>query len=833
MRRILARLLGAMIAAACLGTPGRAETPAAGRPLALEDITALEAFGRGAISPDGRWAVYEKRGPYDAIPRFEFEWRSTWAAMDLWLADLRRPDAPPVRLAPGEGPGLQRVAWSPSGARLLISKFRDGRLEYGVVSMADRSVVWTGLTPEVSRTGASAAWASDAALVLLVRPDHSLPAALRYQGASPGRYAEAWARTAEGRRPSRTVIEASGGVAVPEAAAPPRALVRLDPATGRSRVLREGRITDFEVSPDGRRVAVVEGGEGAPLTPERVVQFEGADRLRLSIRSLDGPDPASPEAGPIAGLDLATGLLRWSPDSTAVLAWARTDGAAWTGGGLFRIDAAGTTRMRLDGLTPGSAMDIALGVKADWIGNAPAARLRPAGGQRFDWYRLSPDAPPVNLTAAMETPPAQLAAAGEGALYGFASEGLWRLSATGARRLTPAGARLRPGVVGDQEQVLRLKANAAPRRAWTIALGPDGGTSVADADGGLRRLGDGAGAPDRLVAAGPEAAMFLRRTGLSEALVLRTSAGDRVLDVINADRADVRLIAPLPIDHADVRGRPARSWLYLPAAGTPVRGLIMQVYPGAADGAVWHDALSLTYGFGPQLPAARGYAVLRPSMPVDGPLASRGDDIVRGVDLAVDAALAACPQLPADRMAIMGHSFGGYAALEIATRSRRYRSYIAASAFTDMFGMWGELDPATRLLPEDGGMIRASQGWVEAGQGGLGAPPWAAVDDYAAASPYLSADRITAPVLLLTADFDFIPMSQSERMFSALLRNGGKARLVTYWGEHHNLWSPANIRDRYVQVFDWLDETLGPAVTPQAGGAAPRPGPSPRRPPPP
>ena len=32
--------------------------------------------------------------------------------------------------------------------------------------------------------------------------------------------------------------------------------------------------------------------------------------------------------------------------------------------------------------------------------------------------------------------------------------------------------------------------------------------------------------------------------------------------------------------------------------------------------------------------------------------------------------------------------------------------------------------------------------------------------------------------------------------------------MVTYWGEKHVIWSPANIRDYYAQIFDWLDRTL-------------------------
>jgi dipeptidyl aminopeptidase/acylaminoacyl peptidase len=183
------------------------------------------------------------------------------------------------------------------------------------------------------------------------------------------------------------------------------------------------------------------------------------------------------------------------------------------------------------------------------------------------------------------------------------------------------------------------------------------------------------------------------------------------------------------------------------------------------------------------------------------------------VDAAVDAALAAWPSLPGDRLAILGHSFGMTAALLIATRSDRYRSYVLRAGTSDMFSKWGEFAPAARTSPQEGFMFRNQQGWTEVGQGALGGPPWANVEAYAAASPYLASDHIRSPMLLIGADRDFVALSQTEQMFSALHRLGGHARLLTYWGEEHMVWSPANIRDQYREILIWLDRTLGPAGT--------------------
>lgn len=831
MFTFLTRLAGATIVAVCLAASAFAQEYGPSRSLAVNDITRLESFGRGAVSPDGRWAVYEKRGAYDSIPRFEYEWRSTWTVMDLWLVDIHNPAAAPQQLIPGEGPGLQRVAWSPSGGHLLISRLRDRRFELGVVSMADRSVHWTGLTPDVPRTGASAEWVSSDTVMVLVRPDHTLPEAMRYQGGSQTRIAAAWERTTRGREPSRTVVDARGGIVSTETPSPTSALVLLDVVDGSTRTLADGRINDFAVSPDRHQAAIVQSGGGAALARREVVQFERGERQRLSIVTLaDGR-----EFRPMEDRDVAPHLLRWSPDSRAVLVWARRDGESWAEGDLVKATLDGMVSMNLDGLTTGSSTETVLGVHADWLSDRPVLYARATGGERFDWHLLSSTAAPRPLTAALKAVPDRLAAAGEHDLQLFAEGGYWSLSETGLHRLTPSETPMEPTIASDQELVTRLKVNEAPRRNWAVAHGAEGESLILTDDGQWRQLGTATGPAGRVLAVSPEAILFLRRTGLSETLYLRTASGEGHIDAVNEDLKTVNLIEPRPVPHQDIDGRETRSWLFLPDDGTPVRGLVVRVYPGSTDGHLWFDPLTLTYGFRPQVLAAAGFAVLSPSMPDGRVIASRGDDFVRGVDLAVDAALAAYPQLPADRMAVMGHSFGGYAALEIAARSTRYRSYIASAAFSDMFGMWGEFDPATRIFPEDGGRIRASQGWTEAGQGKLAAPPWEASGAYAASSPYLIANRITAPVMLLSADMDFVPLSQAERMFSAILRNGGQARLVTYWGEHHILWSPANIRDRFTQVFNWLDLTLAPIETasrPNLGGA-PTVGTIPRAPPPP
>lgn len=828
----LQRRLWAVAVLLCLATGAQAQT----RPLSVDDIVSTEAFGRASIAPNDAWAVYEKRGPYDTAPRFDLGPRSQWAITDLWRLDLTRAGATPERLLPGEPPGLIRGPWSPSGDRLLVQRLRGDRLEFGVVEVGDRSVTWTGLAPEMPATGAQAEWVSDDRLVLMTRPDGSLPWLLAYYGRSQAEAAAAWGRTAEGRRPARTVVETRAGVSTAETRGAEQALMLIDLASGARRTLTLGRIRDFAVSPDGTRVAVLTADELTAVRPEVIVQMDVPERQRLRILDLEGDGARTPPTV----MDIAPHLLRWSPDSEALLVWARRDGQRWDEGGLMRVDrdggAAEVARGDLAVRPAGADIDNLRGVQADWMGQTPVLYGRPARGDRFDWYALEPGRAATNLTGELAAAPSRLAAVAGNTLHYFADSAFWASDVTGRRRLTPADQPVTEIMIGDIEKPFRLRINDAPRQAWATALGVDGEVIVVNGAGERRYPGGGRVSPEgRVLAASGGAALLLDHAQMVETLSVTGADGTRALDQVNTRLADVVLARTEPLDHADAFGRPTRSWLFLPPGLelSAVRGIVVEVYPGSVDTGAWAGPLALTYGLRAAVLAGGGYAVLSPSMPIDREGAASVDFHVRSVDAAVDAALAAHPDLPGDRIAIAGHSYGGTVALAMAGRTARYRSYVAWAGTSGMFSKWGEFTPVTRILPEGGHMMRNQQGWVETGQGGMAGPPWTDTLRYVEHSPYLAADRITAPVLLITADRDFVPMSQSELMYSALYRLGGTARLVTYWGEEHSLWSPANIRDVYGQIFDWLDRTLAdvPAVKPLRTAAAPTPEPIPQTPP--
>jgi hypothetical protein len=599
--RRLSALVWALMALACLATPVSPQD----RGVTVDDIVGLEAFGRASISPDGRWALYEKRGRYDSATRFDLGQRASWTITDLWRVDLRRPDAAPERLLPGEGPGLLRGSWSPSGARVLVSRFDGVRLEVGVVTMADRSVHWTGLTPEMPQMGASAEWRGDGEVVVMARRGGDLPWLLRYYNASQSRTARAWARTAAGQEASRTVVDTANRLPTADGAGGLQTLALIDAATGKSRSLYEGVIVDFALSPDGRRIAVIEGVAPRPLPADAMSQSEVPWIQRLVL--LD-PDKTL-QIAPDTDFKVAPHLLRWSPDGDAVLVWGRTEGQSWRDGDLRTVTRDGVvTTVNRHGLdpTPGRAVDLVTGVRADWLGSSPVLFASRGEGSRRDWYLLPRTGDARSLTSAMAAPPDQISAVAGDALEVIADGAAWRVTAAGAGRQTPANAGLKAATPYDVEAPFRLRVNAAPRQTWTTAMTPAGGVdilSTAKTDS----LGIEDGGALELLASAPLSALALKRTGLSEALVLLGPGEARTLDRINAGLADVALAAPVPVDHLDASGRPTRSWLFLPSVrpGQAIKGIVVSLYPGSASRGGWSGPLGLTYGVRPAVLVGR------------------------------------------------------------------------------------------------------------------------------------------------------------------------------------------------------------------------------------
>jgi dipeptidyl aminopeptidase/acylaminoacyl peptidase len=801
---------------------------AAARPFTVDDLLRVETLGGAYLAPGGRWLVVERTLPYDSGKAYDDDTFEPFALSRLDIVDLAGDQAARPLLPGDAGDGFNPGPFSPDGRRMAVFRLRGHHWRLGVADLARRQVRWTAVTIDPGNWGRNVQWRSNGELVAVAVIDGGEPGRLNRVWASETRPPARWSVAAAGKAPTDTAV-GSGRFLPLTPQGPGMALVTIDPATGADRLLATGHFIDLEISPGGRFVAALGEAEAHQPKAGEILRIGTTERRR----ALTVVDLASGAVNqPCGRLEVDSHLLSWSPDGSRLLVFARDDAQPWESGALRDVDAAAGTcpAAPMPGLRPTIFYDHLLGVpivRADWMGEDPIVLSEPiatGASPRSDWRRLAPEGP-VNLTATLATAPAALLAVDASGVLFVESDGVWRSDAAGHARRLGAGF-TRPGPAAHPGEGDRLNYVAARGpEAWVsdgerVALaGPDGLGPARPLPPGEQPL---VVTPDLIVARTTDA------HGVS-ALVAERSGLSRRLLQINRGYEAITFPTPVAVPFAGTRGEMLKAWLYLPANLPPAAKapLVVIPYPGS----VYTEPPRLYVPAGPfpqenlDLLTAAGYAVLVPSMPRDWSSHEPSADLARQVLAAVDATAKIAP-VDANRLAVWGHSWGGYAALVIATQTNRFKSVIESSGKSDLISAYGPFIPASRAAPEDGTSPIDTMGWMEHGQGNLGVAPAQDIDLYARNSPAFHANRITAPVLMIHGDMDFVPLAQGEEMFSALYRQHKDAVLVTLWGEGHVATSPANIRKTYAWILWWLGQTLGPGAASTPAGAMPPPRPS-------
>lgn len=799
------------IAAACLALCLGIANAAVARPVQLDDLLRAEDLGQAAIAPDGRWLVIETLAPYSEAGSFDFAGFSQPNLGRLMVADLNHPGPAQPLLPQAADAGYIAGPFSPKGRSMIVYRFRERIWDTGVVDLTTRQVRWLGIATERAAYGRTLQWRSETELVLIALPDGAAPIHLRVGWQAMDRLPDLWGRTRAGREPAVS-ISGSGRFLERRTIPKPRRLLKVDVRSGAVQTLASGGFFDLELSSTGRYLAAVADAEPIPLplndqvrvgTPTRRRDLVVVDLATATVRR------------PCETCDLIALLLAWSPTDDRLLVFARKPDQAWTAGSLLAVDAVtgGVAQVGKGLVAPEVAYDdegIA-NVRADWMGADPIVygRVVGEGGQtRSDWLRLAARGP-VNLTRGLPQAPPQIAALEPDGLSLVADGAAWRVEAMGRSRRLAGGLGLRPQALPQPGLGGRFKFNAPPRQEWVLARSSSGVERIRKT-GALTSfpLSDGA---TPMAQRGDRIAVRLRDgRGVQQVVLMSPNRPPQTLLTVNAAFGEIDPAPLRPIHHKGPNGEALTSWLYLPGGRPSVKPppLIVLPYPGKlyATPPARYAAGAINFTPNAQLLAAQGYAVLVPSLPraENGePAAGLADQILQIVDL-----IAAEGLIDPNRLAMWGHSFGGYAALVTATQTGRFKAIIAQAGAADLISGWGSIPPHYRAVPEDGHPTPLHMGSAEGGQVGLGAPPWADLDRYVRNSPVFEVEKITSPILLLHGDQDFVTLGQAEEMFAALYRQDKDAMLMTLWGEGHIPASPANLRAIYAEVLSWLDLNL-------------------------
>jgi dipeptidyl aminopeptidase/acylaminoacyl peptidase len=240
-------------------------------------------------------------------------------------------------------------------------------------------------------------------------------------------------------------------------------------------------------------------------------------------------------------------------------------------------------------------------------------------------------------------------------------------------------------------------------------------------------------------------------------------------------------------------GQRIRSWLVLPETASASRPAPLLLWVHGGPNSSWN---SWSWRWNPWLMAARGYAVLLPD-----PALSTGygqEFIARAHHqwgarpfadiMAATDAVAARPDIDADRVAMMGGSYGGYMANWMAGHTDRFQAIVSHAGLWVLDQMFGTTDHPMFWRPQFG-------------------DPLTSPEMYQANSPHLHIGQIRTPMLVIHGNKDYrVPVSEALRLWWDLSSHGAEAKFLYFPDENHWILTPGNARIWYETVFAFLAE---------------------------
>ncbi|MCH7491712.1 MAG: prolyl oligopeptidase family serine peptidase, partial [Gemmatimonadetes bacterium] len=156
--------------------------------------------------------------------------------------------------------------------------------------------------------------------------------------------------------------------------------------------------------------------------------------------------------------------------------------------------------------------------------------------------------------------------------------------------------------------------------------------------------------------------------------------------------------------------------------------------------------------------------------------------------------------IDADRVGLVGHSWGGYETAFTVTQSDLFAAAVAGAPLTNLFSMY--LSIYWNSGGTDARIFEISQGRMEV-------PFWEDVEAYAANSPVFHIENMNTPLLVTFGTEDgAVDFNQGVEFYNAARRAGKDFVLLVYEGENHGLAEKANQLDYHRRIIEWFGHYL-------------------------
>jgi dipeptidyl aminopeptidase/acylaminoacyl peptidase len=825
------------------GKSGGIDSTSGQRPMVVEDLFKLSVLGPVAISPDGRriavtvarpgstngcqlcnyvdrgdiWVIDRRTGERRNVTRGEVDSSSSWSA--VWSPDGRRLAFVSTKPAKGEPKGGDNV-------RLYVWDARRDVL----TRMSERGVHLQVDVTAHDGPSRSFAWLNDSTLLaLLLPPGAKADEKVLYWRYGMGSATRAWEKWRRGKEPTASVLTSAESV---RDSLPKASLQRIDVIRRSARAIADipdwdlfdlSAVMQVGVSPDQRRAAVLAVTDNVPMRADRKVGLSWWT-YEIGVVALDMPKPIQWAATERLRDGVDAQFAGWAPDSRAFVVTQQEMWSMRRKRSALSISAADGA---VQGITPRElAVDTIVWTRNGKLlvyarpFNLNTDSTLPRKPGRWDWWRMDGSSI-VNITEGMTAVPDRflLNVSGDRLIYANSVDGaLWELDL-------------------DRKEPRRLTASILPGDVSLLRAIPDGDSALVllrskvDGRNALLRVvvspGVSAKEPTRATIAYPSATSRFEAVDQNGTVLAFSDDTPDGVFLWTAEGKEWRAAKRLALNEHVKRIAQARRLLfsYRTASGDSLKGLAL-LPPGYVQGkryplAVWaygglvvYDTVINRIGknyagtFNLEPLAGRGYVVLFPSIPLPfGVKSDVGIEIPKGVMPAVDRLIEMGVADP-EKLAVMGHSFGGYSTYAIITQTTRFKAAVAMSGHPDLLSLYGQF-PTYSRYSDRAHRDLTTVGITEYGPFNMFGSPWDDFERYMRNSALPRFDRVETPLMIVHGDMDGAPIQQGEEAFTALYRLGKPVKFLRYWGEGHVVASPANVRHLWSQIFTWLDSNLG------------------------
>lgn len=256
------------------------------------------------------------------------------------------------------------------------------------------------------------------------------------------------------------------------------------------------------------------------------------------------------------------------------------------------------------------------------------------------------------------------------------------------------------------------------------------------------------------------------------------------------------------LTYTNSEGKNLKAILYYPAHFSSEKKypMIVHVYERQSRGSNQYLSPLQTFpiAFNIRVMLEKGYFVMMPDVVSDA--SGVGLAALSNVHAALDQ-VADHPNIDQEKLALIGHSFGGYLTNFIATHSTRFTTYISGAGAADITRMYFSYN-------ETSGNPFYWQ--FENGQYPMWGPFSENKDVYHANNPILFAEKVSAPMLLWAGKEDKrIDAGQVMEFYIGLVRNKKEVVALFYPGQRHVFTrGSAEEKDLSLKIMEWLDYFL-------------------------